>query len=91
LPVVERVLAGLRKYGIGGVLVTGTPSEEVCGISVEPNKIGLVLIGGLNPVAAAQEAGVQAQNHSMSTVADYGRLITFSELLGERSKSNPLS
>ncbi|OGO40356.1 MAG: hypothetical protein A2147_00900 [Chloroflexi bacterium RBG_16_57_8] len=81
LPVVERVLLGLRKAGIEGVLVKGTPSEEVCGTAVGPNKIGLVLIGGLNPVAAAQEVGIEAQNHSMSTVAEYRSLMTFAELL----------
>lgn len=91
LPVVERVLCGLHQCGIGGVLVKGTPSEEVCGIAVEPNKIGLVLVGGLNPVAAVQEIGIAAQNHSMSTVADFKTLGIFSELLYERSKSHPLS
>jgi repressor of nif and glnA expression len=91
LPAVERVLSGLESHGIGGVMAKGLPSEEVCGIAVEPNKIGMVLIGGLNPVAAAQEAGVQAYNQSMSTVADYSKLITFSELVVDRNKSHTLS
>lgn len=91
LPVVERVLCGLNGVGIGGVLVKGTPSEAVCETAVEPNKIGLVLIGGLNPVAAAQETGIEAENRSMSTVVDYRSLITFSELFGARSKSHTLS
>jgi repressor of nif and glnA expression len=91
LPVVERVLAGLRKSGIDGVLATGKPSGELCGIAVEPNKIGLVLIGGLNPVAAAQERGIEVRNHSMSTVADYKSLTMFSESLSERDQSHTLS
>ena len=80
-PLVESVLAGLKAAGIEGVLVKGAPSEPVCEVSVEPNRVGLVLVGGLNPVAAAQEAGIEAENHSMSTVAEYKSLHKFSELL----------
>ena len=49
----------------------GDTSEPVCEVSVEPNKIGIILIGGLNPVAAAQEAGIEAENRAMSTVMEY--------------------
>jgi repressor of nif and glnA expression len=34
----------------------------------------------LNPVAAAEEAGIEAENHAMSTVIDYQKLIKFEEL-----------
>ena len=90
LPIVEDVISGLKLAGINGVIGKGEPSEAVCETAVEPNKVGLVLIGGLNPVAAAQEVGIEAENHSMSTVVDYAGLIRFTELIGERSKGNPV-
>ena len=77
LPVVEKVLAGLNTAGIGGVLVKGNVSDPVCEVPVDLNKIGLVLVGGLNPVAAAQEVGIEAENRSMSAVIDYKSLISF--------------
>jgi len=80
-PLAGRVIHGLEDAGIRGVLVTGNVSESVCETAVEPNRIGLVLIGGLNPVAAAQEAGIEAENHSMSTVVDYSSLKDFTEVL----------
>ncbi|MFH1382800.1 MAG: NrpR regulatory domain-containing protein [Chloroflexota bacterium] len=80
LPVVERVLAGLKAAGLEGVLMMGNTSEPVCEVPVEPNKIGLVLAGGLNPVAAAQEAGIESENKSMSTVIEYQDLIKLTEL-----------
>jgi repressor of nif and glnA expression len=89
LAVFERVTQGLRAAGIEGVLVVGNTSEPVCEVTVEPNRIGLVLIGGLNPVAAALESGIEAENHSMSTVVDYQKLIKFTELLGEKGKGSP--
>jgi len=81
LPVVEKVLVGLNASGIRGILVKGNVSDSVCEVPVDLNKIGMVLVGGLNPVAAAQEAGILAENRSMSTVIDYKRLIPFSSLL----------
>jgi repressor of nif and glnA expression len=58
----------------------GKTSDPVYKIPVELNKIGMVLIGGLNPVAAAEEAGIEAQNRAMSTVMEYQSLIKFEEL-----------
>lgn len=91
LPVVERVLAGLRAAGINGIFVKGNPSEDVCEVSVDQNRIGMVLIGGLNPIAAAQEMGIIAENHSMSTVVEYNELVQYTEIFNERNKNNSLS
>jgi repressor of nif and glnA expression len=49
LPLVEETLAGLESAGISGVLVKGITSEPVCEVAIDPNKVGLVLAGGLNP------------------------------------------
>ncbi len=84
LPIVERVLSGLKASGINGVYVKGNPSESVCEVTVDQNKVGLVLIGGLNPIAAAQEKGIVAENHSMSTIVDYKELVQFMEIFNER-------
>jgi repressor of nif and glnA expression len=83
LPLVDTVVAGLKEAGIDGVIDRGHPSESVCEVAVEPNRVGLVLIGGLNPVAAAQEIGVEAENHSMSTVVGYRDLVDFADLIGK--------
>jgi len=61
-----------------------TSGEPVCEIWVEVNKVGMALIVGLNPVALAQEAGIEADNHAMSTALEYRDLIEFKELLHER-------
>jgi repressor of nif and glnA expression len=47
---------------------------------VEQNKIGMVLIGGLNPVAAAEEAGIDTDNLAMSTVMEYRDLVNIQEI-----------
>jgi len=78
--IAEEVVTKLREADMEGLLVMGNLSEPVCEIPVELNRIGVVLLGGLNPVAAAREAGIEAENHAMSTVLEYRDLIKFQEL-----------
>jgi hypothetical protein len=79
-PIVEKTISKLKQAGIAGVLRMGGISEPVCEIPVELNKIGIILLNGLNPVAAAVEAGVEVENHGMSTVIEYKNLIDVQEL-----------
>jgi len=79
-PIVEKTILKLKEAGLGGVLIMGGISEPVCEIPVELNRIGIILLNGLNPVAAAMEAGIEVENHGMSTVLEYQKLINFGEL-----------
>jgi repressor of nif and glnA expression len=77
----EEVVAGLKKAGLGGTLCMGNASEPVCEIPVELNRMGMILLGGLNPVAAAEEVGIEAESHAMSTIFDYKSLIRIGDLI----------
>ncbi len=79
-PIVDEVIAKLKEVGIKGLVLIGNTSEAVCEIPVELNRIGMVLLGGLNPVAAAEETGIEVENYAMSTVMEYQNLTKFSEL-----------
>jgi len=79
-PIAETVIARLKDAHLGGLVVIGNTSEPVCEVPVEPNKVGIVLLGGLNPVAAAAESGIEAENVAMSSVIDYQQLRSFWEL-----------
>jgi len=81
-PTAEEVIAKLKEAGLEGLLLMGNVSEPVCEIPVELNRVGMLLVGGLNPVAAAEEAGIEAENHAMSTVTEYQNLIKFWEVVG---------
>ncbi|MBN1188618.1 MAG: DUF128 domain-containing protein [Dehalococcoidales bacterium] len=80
-PVAENVIAALKGCEMDGILQIGEVSQAVCEINVDMNKIGIVLVGGMNPVAAAAEVGIESENHSMSTVIEYGRLIDYREVI----------
>jgi len=78
--IAEEVVAKLKEAGLGGLLVMGTSGEPVCGIPVELNRVAMVLLGGLNPVAAAREAGIEVENDAMGAIIEYQSLIKFSEI-----------
>ncbi len=79
-PTAEQVVERLKEAGLGGLVLMGNTSEAVCEIPIELNRVGMVLLGGLNPLAAAQEAGIESDNHAMSTVVEYRDLTRFEEL-----------
>ena len=79
-PIAEEVAAKLKDAGLGGLFLIGNVSEPVCEIPVELNRVGVILIGGLNPVAAAQEAGIESENHAMSILVEYQTLVKVAEI-----------
>jgi repressor of nif and glnA expression len=76
----KEIAAELRDAGIGGILQSGGISEPVCQVPVDVNRVGMVLIGGLNPVAAVREAGIESENHAMSALVDYRDLVNFTRV-----------
>ena len=74
---VESIILDFRKAGIHGVLSMGEVSEAICEVPVDLNKLGLILIGGLNPVCCAREAGIESENKAMSTIMNFEELIPF--------------
>lgn len=76
-PTAETVIGKLVKTGLGGLVMIGETSEPLCEIPVRSSKVGMILQSGLNPIAAATEAGIQVTNHAMSGVIDFRKLKPF--------------
>jgi repressor of nif and glnA expression len=79
-PLAEEVAVKLKDADLGGILLMGNVSEPVCEIPIEINQVGVILTGGLNPVAAAAEAGIVSESHAMSTIVDYQSLMKVNEV-----------
>lgn len=77
----ESLLDKMQAADINGVLVMGGVSEPVCQIPVDMNKMGIILLGGLNPSAFVRESGMDVDNMGMSAVMDYGELTPYQEVL----------
>ena len=78
--IVEKNVTLLKEAGINGVYVLGNTSESTCQITVNLNRVGMVLLGGLNPVVAAVEAGIEVENIAESGLIDFQQLQSFWQL-----------
>ncbi|MFO7568425.1 MAG: NrpR regulatory domain-containing protein [Smithellaceae bacterium] len=77
---VDRVINDFTACGIHGVLSIGSIGDAICQTGVDVNKIGMILVGGLNPVAAAFEEGFNVDNKAMSTVMEFQKLTDIESL-----------
>lgn len=78
--IVERESVLLKEAGINGIMALGHTSDPICQISVGLNRAGVVLLGGLNPMAAVVEAGMAVENVAESGMIDFSQLHSIWEL-----------
>lgn len=71
----------MKERGIGGILLFGNPNQPLLEIPVSMDKAGMVIVGGLNPIAALEETGISTVSKAMSTLYKFSDLIRFKELL----------
>jgi len=72
----ERVSA----IGLGGFMLIGWPDQPVLGLPVTPGRIGVVMIGGLNPISILEEHGYRVYSRALAGLLEYNRLFHFDEL-----------
>lgn len=70
-------MAGAR---LGSMVLLGRPSQPFLEVPAGKDRVGLVVAGGLNPPAAAEELGVDTYSKAMASLIDYSRLRPFSTL-----------
>ncbi|MEW6674443.1 MAG: NrpR regulatory domain-containing protein [Nitrospirota bacterium] len=71
----------MKEKGIGGILLIGNPNQPLLEMPVGIDKAGMIIVGGLNPIAAIEEAGIPTESMAMSTLYKFSELIKFKELL----------
>lgn len=76
-----QIKENLREKGIGGILLIGSPNQPLLEMPVSIDKAGMIIVGGLNPIAALEESGIPSISKAMSTLYKFSELVTFKELL----------
>ena len=69
----------MANKGLGGTILFGKPNQPMLDVPVGVDKVGTLVVGGLNPIAAAEEAGISTESKAMSTLYEYSRLLTFND------------
>ena len=80
LPAVLKVREQLRLMGLDGILAVGVPNQPLYGIPVGEGRTGLVVLGGLNPAAALEEAGLAGENRSLAGLLEYQKFPEYRHL-----------
>jgi repressor of nif and glnA expression len=76
----EDIVKRLEVEGLGGVIKLGKSGESICEIAVAPGRAGIILLDGLNPVAAAAEAGFEVVNRTISSLSELNKFKSFQDL-----------
>ncbi len=70
----------LETLGLGSLLCLGNPGQSLYGVPVGPQRIGAIIIGGLNPMSIFEETGLRIPSSALSSLIDFNRLFHYSEL-----------
>jgi len=76
----KKLTRTLEDRGIRGILLIGSPNKPLLEVPVGIDRAGIVIVGGLNPIAILEEHGIATESKAMSTLFDYSRLVPFKEL-----------
>ena len=69
-----KIIDNLSKIGIKGVLHVGEPGKSVLGIPVPEDMVGIVIIGGVAPLCAAQESGYDLNIKLADSFSEYSQM-----------------
>jgi repressor of nif and glnA expression len=73
---IRRISSGMAKHGLGGILTLGRPNQPLFDIPVSEGRTGMIVVGGLNPIAAVHEAGIEVSSRSLAGLEDFSRLVS---------------
>ncbi|NPE27688.1 DUF128 domain-containing protein [Methanococcoides sp. SA1] len=65
---IDHILSDLMEAGLSGIMEVGEPNTRVLDVPVERDHLGVVVIGGTNPMAMAKEQGFEIRTSAMSAL-----------------------
>lgn len=77
---VKEVIAEMEELRLGGAIYLGRAGQPFLQVPVGRGRLGLVVVGGLNPLAAVEEAGIPATSKALVALVDYQELVPLREL-----------
>ncbi len=77
---IELVLDSLVKAGFSCILEVGEPNNDILGVQVGRDKMGIAVIGGTNPMALVQEKDIEIMTNELSILYDIEEMVHIDEL-----------
>ena len=70
----------MKKSRLGEMVLLGRPGQPFMEVPSGRDRVGMLVAGGLNPPAAAEELGVETSSRAMATLVEYSALAPFASL-----------
>ncbi len=77
---VNKLAERLKAIGLGAFQIIGKPEQTIYNIPVHEGACGIVVIGGLNPTAVFEEAGVRVDSRALGGVMEFSQMFPYTEL-----------
>jgi repressor of nif and glnA expression len=77
---VRSISRQLETLGLGSLLRLGNPGQSLYGVAVGPQRVGAIIIGGLNPMSIFEETGLRVRSSALSGLVDFNNLFHYTEL-----------
>lgn len=77
---VRRIRGEMETFGVSGILAIGKPNRPLLDVPVAEGRTGIIVVGGLNPMAAVHEAGIRIQIQSLSGLEDIRSYQTYTAI-----------
>jgi repressor of nif and glnA expression len=77
---VRSISKQLETIGLGSLLCLGNPGQSLYGVPVGPQRVGAIIIGGLNPMSIFEETGLRVRSSALSGLVDFNNLFHYTEL-----------
>ncbi|MEN6329789.1 MAG: DUF128 domain-containing protein [Methanobacteriaceae archaeon] len=88
----QEMFGKLEKIGVSGLLKMGEEGENVLGIQVDSDMVGVAVIGGIAPLCAANEAGFEVNIKTAESNIEFNQmkpLVTAKSILNPPSSNKP--
>lgn len=69
----------LQEVGLGAIMELGLPGQSLLQIPVTHGRVGVVVVGGLNPIAILEEQEYRVFSQALSGLVEYDRLFSYQE------------
>jgi len=81
---VEEITQKLDRIGLNGVFLVGRPNQPLLDFPVHHGRTGIIVTGGLNPVAAIEESGIKTASVALSSLLEFDQLVHYESLVQAR-------
>jgi HTH-type transcriptional regulator, global nitrogen regulator NrpRI len=88
---VHRLKKKMEQCGLSSILAIGNPNQPLFDVPVAEGRTGMIVVAGLNPIAALHEVGARMAIQSLSGLEAYERFQSFDVFTDRGTSRSPVA